>query len=80
MNDLEKYELVNRCETPSELYESIIKLTDPDTGFIHGRTRYFEGKKMAENMLLVLHGAQPNLLTREYGIRQQALYLKYYNN
>ena len=81
MEELEKYELVNKCETSDQLAEVIIQLSDPETGLIPGRTNIFDGHKMAENCHSVIkRGHSPNLLTREYGIRQQALYIRYYNN
>ena len=47
---------------------------------ILGRKKTFDAIKMAENCHSVIkRGFPPNLLTREFGIRQQALYLKYYN-
>jgi hypothetical protein len=80
MTDLEKYELINKCETAEELSDAIIKISD-QTGFIQGRTRMFNADQMANYCDLVINGnGSPNLLTREFGIRQQALYIKYYSN
>jgi len=80
MSELEKFELVNKCETDLELSRAILQLTNPETGLIRGRTREFDGKKMASFVFHVINEDGPaNFLTREYGIRQQALYIKYYN-
>jgi hypothetical protein len=81
MTDLEKYELVNKCETSEELSDAIIKISNPKTGLISGRIRMFIADQMANYCDLVINGnSSPNLLTREFGIRQQALYIKYYSN
>jgi len=79
MTDLEKYNLVNSCETTKELQNAILAFADED-GSIMGRSRPFSAEKMASFVPLVIsQGANPDLLTREFGIRQQALYISYYN-
>lgn len=78
MSELEKYELVNSCETVKELEEAILKLADED-GMIGGRTKKFNAELMSKKVWLVVNQIEPaNRLTRNYGIRQQALYLQYY--
>lgn len=78
MTELEKYKLVNNCEYPKELVEAII-LIGSDTNTIHGKTRAFDSVKMASYVEgVIFNQFNPSLLTRSYGIRQQALYLKYY--
>lgn len=78
MNDLLKFQRVNACETPEELAQAIREFADPDTGMIMGRKRPFDAQRMAGYVTFVVNeGAPANLLTREFGIRQQALYLKY---
>ena len=80
MDELLKFQRVNACETPEQLAKTIIDFADPETGLIMGRTRQFDANRMASYVKLVVNGEAPaNLLTREYGIRQQALYLAYYN-
>ena len=80
MDELLKFQRVNACETPEQLAETIIDFADPKTGLIMGRTRQFDANRMASYVKLVVNGEAPaNLLTREYGIRQQALYLAYYS-
>ena len=47
---------------------------------IQGRTRKFDAERMARSVWPVVNEQVPaNYLTREFGIRQQALYLAYYN-
>ena len=78
MTDLEKFQLVNSCETVKELKDAIIKLSNTE-GYIQGRTRIFDGIRMSNNVASVVNKTlDPRVLTREFGIRQQALYLSYY--
>lgn len=79
MDELEKFKAVNSCETIEALKNCILLIADID-GMIQGRTRQFNAEKMASYVEHVTHGDLPaNVLTREFGIRQQALYLKHYN-
>ena len=80
MTELEKYELVNQCENQSQLEDAINKLADSD-GMIHGRERKFDASKMVLGLKYFFTGADmaANILTRNYGIRQQAIYLKTFN-
>lgn len=79
MTDLEKYEAVNACETLGSLAQVILSFAD-ENGMIQGRTRQFNAKKMADyaKRYDVLVTIQPNVLTREFGIRQQAMYITHY--
>jgi hypothetical protein len=80
MTQLEKYEAVNQCEFVKELQDLIISFADK-SGQIHGRNKIFNAQEMANKVPMVVDGIIPaNVLTREYGIRQQALYLAYYND
>jgi hypothetical protein len=75
MTKLEKYEAVNKTTSLKEL-AVVIRLIS-DSGQINGRTRTFDSEKMAllcENYNLTAH----NELTRNYGIRQQAMMLLFY--
>lgn len=76
MTELEKYQAVNACETFEELASVIESFADED-GMIQGRTRKFSAERMAWNCRNFTI-AQPNVLTREFGIRQQAMYISYY--
>lgn len=73
MDRLSIYDRVNASETLDELAEIIESLADSN-GDIQGRSRKFNAEKMA---LFCRHFNIDisNALTREYGIRQQAIYL-----
>jgi len=78
MDNLEKFKQVNKTKTLEELAGFIRGCAD-ELGMIQGRTRKFDANRMAyycEN----LYNFSPNLLTREFGIRQQAIYILYYEN
>lgn len=77
MTELEKYELINKCNTVKELQEAIKQLDEG--GFIRGRTNYFSTTQQIEDVEYVIGGGDPTMLTRNYGIRQQALCIKYYH-
>jgi len=79
MTDLEKYQRVNSCETIEELQQCILDFAD-DAGMIQGRTRKFIADSMAYNAksFYDLEFLSPNVITREFGLRQHAMYLKYY--
>lgn len=76
MTELEKYEAVNKCENLDELSEVILLLANKD-GQINGRSKPFDAKKMSNNCLN-LPRVPFRLLTRTYGIRQQAMYILHY--
>jgi len=76
MTELQKWQAVNRCENGKALHDLIIQFADED-GMIQGRERKFSATQMAHHVHDVMQNEYPNnLLTREFGIRQQALYLK----
>jgi hypothetical protein len=78
MRDLEKYQAVNSAETFEDLKSAIMVCANED-GSIDGREQMFDAKRMCEGLdLYVMDLAPPNVLTRKWGIRQQAMYLKYY--
>jgi len=74
-----KYEKVNQCEQIEDLANLLLEFADED-GYIHGRSKLFPAKEMAENMLAYYEDKiqNPSIITREYGFRQQAMYLKHY--
>lgn len=81
MSDLEKYERVNRCETLAELQKCILDFADENEE-IQGRTRNFDAKKMsalAEVYFQYPESTPPNVVTREFGLRQQLMYIRYYS-
>ena len=78
MTELEKYQSVNECETLDQLAVVIESFAGED-GLIKGRTRNFNAQVMSNicrRYTLVEH----NMLTREYGIRQQAMCIIFYEN
>ncbi len=82
MNKLQKYQKVNACETSEQLCACILSFADAE-GNIQGRTRKFNAEKMAKQAQIYFddrtHGIPPNVITREFGLRQQAMYIKFYS-
>lgn len=84
VQELERYQAVNDCETVEELQQVILSFADAQ-GKIRGRDRYFNAQKMADNLLKYYNDDSgmdvwpPNLLTRNWGIRQQAMHIKWVN-
>lgn len=72
----EKYDAVNKCESLEEL-ANVIRLFSDKEGWIQGRTRKFDANKMA-HACMAFGFVSPNVLTREFGIRQQAFYIEHY--
>lgn len=80
MTDLEKYEAVNKCETIDELTAVIRSFAD-ENGMIQGRLRKFKAERMAEEAANFYYEdiyASARTITRQFGLRQQLMYLKYY--
>lgn len=76
--ELERFQRVNSCETIAEIKQCILDFAD-EHGFIQGRSRIFSAEKMASYVDGIYNGDYPsNLITREYGLRQQLLYLIHY--
>lgn len=76
MTDLQKYNAVNKSESLDDLANVIRSFAV--NGLIQGRTRRFDAEQMAkacESYDRLKH----NTLTREFGIRQQAMMLAFYN-
>jgi hypothetical protein len=81
MSRQDAYEVVNKCETYEELAKAIREIGED--GIIQGRIRPFDSEKMAvacENFDNYMELKMPNVLTREFGIRQQAMYIYYFEN
>jgi hypothetical protein len=79
MTELQKWQAVNQCETQSELADLISKFADKE-GMIQGRERKFDASNMIIGLSYFMIDEMPaNVLTREFGIRQQAIYLKAFN-
>jgi hypothetical protein len=76
IEELQKWIVINECETSEDLSKAILNIADEE-GEIQGHMKKFKAKKLAVYVEGVILGAlPPNLLTRKYGIRQQALYIK----
>jgi len=77
LSELKKYELVNSCETIQNL-KTLVK----DFGDVVGsRNIVWSAEKTCNNIDLIVEGKLPiNHVTRAYGLRQQLMYLLYYNN
>lgn len=75
---LDIYDAINRCDSYDKLADIIESLADSN-GMIQGRHRKFNAKKMAD-YCRTFELRDPAVLTREYGIRQQALYIRFYSN
>lgn len=79
MTELQKWQAVNQCETQAQLADLIAKFSDKE-GMIQGRERKFDASKMIIGLSFFMEDEAPaNVLTREFGIRQQAIYLKTFN-
>ena len=81
MDRLEIYDRVNKCESYTELSKLIRELAD-DGGMIQGRVKKFDAERMAqhcEKFKELYELGMANTLTREFGIRQQAMYINYYS-
>ena len=70
---LKVYDKVNSCTTLKKLAKIIRELAD-ENGQIQGRTRRFNANQMAD-YCLKFRDHIPNVLTREFGIRQQAMHI-----
>jgi hypothetical protein len=73
LNNLQIWEDINQCKTLEEV--SYIILDISNEGRIQGRNRTFNSNTMAKYCLKFNEHKQKNLLTRNYGIRQQVIYL-----
>jgi len=76
----QKYDLINSQESLKGLAAAIRSFAD-ENGVIQGRNRGFDAEKMAllcEQYAERYATGYANVLTREFGIRQQAMYILYY--
>lgn len=80
MERIEIYDRVNKAETIEELVQIIKEIGDQNNGRIQGRSKSFDAYRMAEMCQLAYEGQSTyNTVTREFGLRQQLLYLTYYS-
>ena len=76
--DIEIYEAVMRCESHEELAEVIEQIGEQNGGLIPGTTKVFSAKLMAANCR-IFDSVPANALTRNYGIREKAIYIQINN-
>lgn len=78
MEELDKWKLVNGCQTKEELCNAVDAITE--NGNIIGNTgKLFDADKIKRSINAAMAKTHPaNVVTRAYGIRQQMLYLMYY--
>lgn len=75
--ELIKYMRVNGAETPEDLYDCIKRIAVNNE--ITGRNRIFNAERMITSTRNFFeNNGSPNYITRNYGLRQQAIYIKYY--
>ncbi len=72
----EKYDAVNQCKSFKELAQVIRSFADSER-MIQGKTRKFPADEMA-SACEMFSNLPNNVLTREFGIRQQAMMIEYY--
>lgn len=77
LEELKYYKLVNECENLDQLANVILEIGNEDFGEIKGRSKGFDSQRMADNCLR-LPDVPINTLTRNYGIKQQAIYILHY--
>lgn len=79
--------MINNCETFDQLKTAISSIGIVNNGVIPGKSRDFNAKKMSSSIDIIRYRKNNNeqymfkyymLLTREFGIRQQAIYLHEY--
>jgi hypothetical protein len=76
MTELQKWEAVNQCKNAKQLADLILSFAD-SLGMILGRDSFHDATEMSNNVMVVMRDDYADrLLTREYGIRQQAIYLR----
>ncbi len=78
--ELSKWEKVNQSETIDQFYDVLLELSE--NGIIQGRTRSFSVNTMISQAKQYYddphNSINPRGVTREYGLRQQLMYLKFY--
>ncbi len=78
MTELEKREKVNMCSKAVELSLAVLLCADSNW-MIQWKTKSFDAWAMADKVYDVIWWTAPvSVLTRNYWIRQQAIYIKNY--
>lgn len=74
LSELDRWELVNSCKTVDDLKAAVERL-----GIVRGSNDVHTSVSINHNINLVYSDDYPyNTLTRAYGIRQQLMYIMYY--
>lgn len=74
-----RWELVNLAETQESLAVAMMAIAEEGVIRSNRQDKTFDVEKQIRNLHLVIEvGLFPNILTRAYGIRQQAIYIRYY--
>lgn len=79
MEELDKWKTINGAESVPELVRAIRAISEGNPIASNRQDRTFDVERQVQNAAGVIRGVLPaRALTRNYGIRQQALYLHYY--
>lgn len=74
------YDEVNKSESAEDLKKAVEFIAGKKRK-LKGRRRTYDSRVVQEYIDKVIEGKEPpNTLTRKYGIRQQAMYIKYYKD
>lgn len=78
--EIKKWQKVNSSETKAQLFEAVDYIcADEPNGLVGVTGLLFDADKLKRSINAVLsRGAEANVVTRRYGLRQQVLYLMYY--
>lgn len=77
MTELQKYELINKCETYEDICKAIDIIWPGDT--IEGRNKKFIKERTKMHIKNIIAGNEvASKITRVYGLRQQVLYIAYH--
>lgn len=76
LTEVSKYQAIQNSKTAAQLCSAIDRI-----GPVKGTKATFEPKKLKEIVQHIYqHSAPFNMLTRSYGLRQQLMYIMYYEN
>lgn len=79
IQEIDKWGLVNAAETQDQLIAAILLIAEDGKIQSNRQDKTFDAERQVRNVILVIEvGLFPNILTRAYGIRQQAIYIRYY--
>lgn len=70
--EIDKYKIINKCETPTELRNAILRIGKEDPSILSRNDLEYTAN-IASGIARGLYVS--NLITKKYGIRQQAIYI-----